>query len=199
MDLSRYVSDSNLLSLALTHRSYSRDSNNERLEFLGDSVLGMLVTEWLLSQGNHNEGELSKVKAQLVSTSHLATVARTLELPAQLRLSDSQRHERNNPRLLASAVEAVIGAAYTCGGLPAARLLVTRYVVTLSVQRDYKTELQERTQPRPVAYTTIRRVGPAHDPEFTVSVSTGTRHAYGSGPSVKAALQDAARAMLAIL
>jgi ribonuclease-3 len=196
MDASTF-SNKDLFTLALTHRSYDRSRNNERLEFLGDSVLGMLVTEWLLSKGNHTEGQLSKIKAQLVSTSHLAEVAVTLGLPDRLILGKSQSHERNNPRILASAVEAVIGAIYTYSGIDKARVFVTRRICTMQVARDYKTELQERLQPRPIRYAVVRRSGPPHAPTYTsmVSLENGSP-CFGTGPSVKAAEQDAAHAML---
>jgi ribonuclease-3 len=202
-----------LLDEALTHRSFSsRDpegdtASNQRLEFLGDSVLGLLVSEDLyLGEPTWREGDLTKRKSILVSKTMLAERARDLELGRYLRFSEEEMEAGGGERdsALADALEAIIGALYVDGGLAAARdfvrlhlLVPVRAVDVTDEHPNYKSELQEKVQaefrihPR---YRVVRTEGPDHEKIFTVEVSVGKRVVgVGTGRSKKEAEQMAAR------
>jgi ribonuclease-3 len=201
--------DRDLLRLALTHRSYSYEHgntpNNERLEFLGDSVLGFVVTAHI-----HDllvelpEGELTKVKNAVVSARALAAVASELGLGEFLRLGkgEDQTGGRNKLNLLADTFEAILGAVYVSKGLDEARGIVERFVFpllqdtdALRENSDPKTTLQERVQEQgksaPIYETTFE--GPDHDRDFHATVlADGVVIGEGNGKSRKGAETEAA-------
>lgn len=205
------------LEEALTHPSFSNEqrkgrcADNQRLEFLGDAVLGLCVTEVLMLRfPNADEGELSRMRATLVNADALSSWARAVELGAALRLGRGAQAagERDRTNVLADAVEALMGAVYLDRGLEAARALVhaviegplSRFTEGPSLSRDPKSELQERVQaegglsPR---YRIVNIDGPPHDRDFTVVVEIGEVVAgEGRGRSKKLAEQEAARAAI---
>lgn len=205
-------SDPAMLKLALTHRSVSSDdparNDNERLEFLGDAVLQLVVTDLLYdTYPQLAEGQMAKVRAAVVSRGPLAEVARLLDIGANVDLSPSEEATggRAKDSILADAVEAVIGAIYLDGGLEPAR----RFVLGLWSERvterakepgvkDYKTRLQElaaRDGRRPIY--TVDGTGPDHDRRFRAVVTVnGTEYGSGEGRSKKEAEQGAARRAL---
>jgi len=203
-----------LLEQALTHRSAARargkfSEGYERLEFLGDRVLGLLVAELLVrSYAREQEGELTRRHTSLVRGDTLARVARTIALGQHLKLSkgEAQTGGRESPTLLADACEAVIAALYLDGGLEAARPFIERYWAPLMAEaptppRDPKTALQEWAQGEKLPlpdYRTISVEGPSHEPVFTVAVSVeGMAPVEARGRSKRAAEQAAAEILLA--
>lgn len=207
--------DRSLLELALTHRSHAnqgeaqRDSY-ERLEFLGDSVLGMVVAELLYrDHPEMMEGDLTKLKALLVSEATLANVARDLSLNAHLILSadEDRAGGRERASILADALESVIGALYLDAGIDAARRLIATHVYERKTEvqsddsrRNYKGELLEYLQSRGNGlprYDVVSETGPDHDKLFTISVLIqGRSFGTGSGSSKKEAEQRAAASAL---
>ena len=206
-----------LLERALTHRSFAyergapRVRDYERLEFLGDSLLGFVVADWLYRDDREAlEGALSRRKQALVRAETLAAVASSLGLGDALRLGrgEASTGGREKPSLLADALEAVIGAVYVDGGLRAARAVVRRHLResfrgARGVQElpdDYKTRLQEEVQGRiriTPRYRVVATSGPAHAREFRVEVLVdGEVLGSGSGTSRKQAEQEAARVAL---
>ena len=202
-----------LLTQALTHRSFSID-HNERLEFLGDSVLNLSVAHWLYEKLNDQpEGDLSRVRANLVKQDTLHQLAKKLDLPAVMRLGEGEMRSggQNRPSILADALEAIIGAVYLDGGYQDAQALVERLFAQVDIKpdmqavgKDPKTELQEWLQGRKLAlpkYTVVGTSGAAHRQQFEVSceVTELRQTQQGSGASRRAAEQAAAAAMLQIL
>lgn len=202
--------DPELLSLALTHRSYAYEhggiAHNERLEFLGDSVLGQAVTVELFQRHpDLDEGALAKRRAGLVSTVALAEVARTISLGRHLLLGrgEEQTGGRDKDSILADTMEAVIGATYVDRGQDAAAALVLRLIEPLladpdryGAAMDPKTSLQELAARRgatPPQYR-VDSTGPDHDRVFTAHVQVGDIQASGTGTSKKNAEMAAARA-----
>ncbi len=203
-----------LLEQALTHRSLLAEIEglqaNERLEFLGDAVLGLVIAEELfLRFPAWSEGDLSKAKATVVDELSLAALARRWALGAYMRVSRGETASGGRERraLLADAVEALIGALYLDQGLEAARAFVLREftdpldaVARHDFGRDFKTQLQERFQGRYQAtpsYAVVEESGPPHAPTFTVAVLfDGRELGRGQGKSKKAAEQHAAQAAL---
>ena len=198
-----------LLELALTHRSYSYENgnkpNNERLEFLGDSVLGFVVTAHIHELlTDLPEGELTKVKNAVVSATALSKVAFEIGIGDFLLLGkgEDQTGGRTKPNLLADAFEAILGAAYVSKGLDAAESIIRKFVFPLledtdrlRAESDPKTTLQERTQaakqPAPEYVTTHE--GPDHDRIFFSVVSIdGVEAGRGQGRSKKLAETNAA-------
>src|ERR1700722_12032626 len=188
-----------LLEQALTHSSQAREvesaqpanskrtGDNEQLELLGDAVLGLVTTEELFHRFPHfREGELSKLRAHLVSERHLIQVARRLELGHYLRLGRGEEKSggRNKTALLVDGLEAVLGAMYVDSGLETVRRIVLQHVVTPELENmarngsslpltDYKSALQEKLQAtgRPQAsYVLVKELGPEHSKTFTVEV-----------------------------
>ena len=203
-----------LLVRALTHPSAAkqrgaRDDSYERLEFLGDRVLGLIVADLLLACfPDEAEGALAVRHAELVRRETLAEVAGELGLERHLRLAKGEEAagERQNPALLANACEAVIGALYLDGGLGAARGLIesfwtARLESASEPPQDAKTGLQEWAQKRGLAlphYREVGREGPAHEPHFTIEASVaGHEPARGEGRSKRLAEQAAAERLLA--
>lgn len=202
--------DRTLLERALTHRSHSAD-HNERLEFLGDSVLGLAVAHMLyLALDDLPEGDLSRVRSRLVRQESLQQVALELGLPGLLRLGEGELRSGGSrrPSILADALEAIIGAVYLDAGFDAAAMLVRRLFDAVEITpalsaaaKDAKTSLQEWLQGRRMhlpRYDVVRVLGAAHRQTFEVScrVEEMGLQALGSGPSRRAAEQDAAAAML---
>lgn len=198
---------------ALTHPSAAADKNGgsahyQRLEFLGDAVLGLVVAEMLFSLfPDETEGELARRQAALVCGETLVPIAKEMELGALLRLSRSEEANsgRENASNLEDAAEAVIGAVYLDGGLEPARNLIRRYWLPYAKQakeapKDPKTALQEWAQARSLPlpeYRVLSEDGPAHAPEFLIEVEVqGQPQAQASGPSKKLAEREAARLLL---
>jgi len=204
-----------LLREALTHPSAADrrpdgtgDNSYQRLEFLGDRVLGLVVADMLLQRfPNEAEGPLALRHVNLVRRETLADVGRRLDLGQYLRLAKGEEAagERDNPALLADACEAVIGALYLDGGLAAARAVIEEYWAPMQdaaghPPQDAKTALQEWAQARALPlpdYQEVDRTGPAHEPVFTVEVRLeGQPAERGEGRSKRLAEQVAAERLL---
>ncbi|MGB8273764.1 MAG: ribonuclease III [Alphaproteobacteria bacterium] len=201
-----------LLDSALTHPSVAKGEGGvvfQRLEFLGDRVLGLVVADLLLTQFPHEpEGLLARRYAALVRRDTLEDVAREIGLGAHLRLSKGEEEAggRDNPAILADACEAVIGALYQDGGLAGASAFIgakwgPHMKAAPEAPQDAKTALQEWAQgarlPLPV-YRTVAVEGPSHEPLFSIEVEVeGFAPALGRGSSKRAAEQEAAAALLA--
>jgi ribonuclease-3 len=205
--------DQGLLDTALTHRSASaeqrikRDRNNERLEFLGDSILGASVASWLYSElSDRAEGELARIESFVVSEECLSGIALDLGLDALLCMGKGEELSggRSKKAILADALEALIGACYLENGFAGARKFVLRLLVpeiqkVLSHRhkRDYKTIIQEffqRTQKAPPRYAMLGRSGPDHEKIFTFRLEAdGRQFPPAEGRSKKEAEQKAAR------
>ncbi|RCS62318.1 ribonuclease III [Microbacterium sp. JB110] len=200
--------DAELLGLALTHRSYAYEHggipHNERLEFLGDSILGQAVTVMLYTTlPDVDEGALAKRRASVVSTVALAEVARTIGLGAYLKLGRGEENTggRDKDSLLADATEAIIGAAYLSAGAEATTAFVLRLVEPLladpdryGAAMDPKTSLQElasRMGAEPPEYV-ISSSGPDHQRRFTATVTVADASGQGEGTSKKNAEMAAA-------
>lgn len=205
-----------LLKLAMTHRSYSYEHgnipNNERLEFLGDSVLGFVVTSHIYETlTNLPEGEMTKVKNAVVSARALAVVAADLGLGEYLLLGKGElaTDGRNKPNLLADAFEAILGAAYMSNGFDAARALVEKFVFPLlenpdeiRANSDPKTTLQERVQAlgRGTPTYKTRFEGPDHNRDyFSILLINGEEISHGEGRTKKNAETAAAVTALEVL
>ncbi len=208
--------DRSLLENALTHSSYANEhrdagmSSNERLEFLGDSVLGMVVADHLYREHPRMpEGELTRTRAALVCEGSLVEVARALELGRYLRLGKGEDAGggRERPSILADATEAVLAAIYLDGGIAQARRVIRALILgneeEMSASRDYKTALQElvqRESGQKLAYRLVAEEGPDHAKRFSVEVElNGKTVGAGEGRTKKAAEQNAAKAAIAAL
>ena len=197
-----------LLRIALTHTSYANESkvpatHNERLEFLGDSVLSVVAADYLFHQSDRPEGELTRMRASLVSEDALFQFASEIELGEYLRLGHGEElgGGRTRPSVVSDAFEAVIAALYLDGGLEAARRFILPFLNEgKTAEEDYKTRLQEVVQQDPGAkltYVVEGETGPDHAKQFTVGVfCNGRRLAGGVGRSKKAAEQHAAQQAL---
>ena len=208
--------DNALLREALRHSSYANEHrgdesvSNERLEFLGDSVLGFVTAEFLFRKHpNAPEGELTRIRARLVCEESLYEVAQRLELGKYLCLGHGEEAGggRTRPSILADATEAVIAAIYLDGGIEPAAALIHRMLLDgaaeerfVEQRRDYKTALQELVQRTPnhaLRYCLVGESGPDHAKTFTVDVLLGAEVVgTGSGRSKKEAEQNAACAAL---
>ena len=224
-----------VIEQAVTHSSQAREqeaqqageskykvSDNEQLEFLGDAVLALVTSEELFQRFPHfREGELSKLRAHLVSERHLIQVAQQLELGHYLRLGRGEEKSggRGKTALLVDALEAILAAIYLDGGLEVAREFVLRNVISPELERmergggtlpitDFKSALQEAVQslglPQP-AYVLVEEVGPEHSKTFTVEARLNSRDkdsefvGRAKGSTKKTAEQDAARQLLTFL
>ena len=203
-----------LLQNALTHSSYANERwhnsllSNERLEFLGDAILGMTVARYLYQTfPDRPEGELTRMRADMVCEQTLAKVAAKIELGRHLLLGNGEEQGggRNRNSILADAVESVIAACYLDGGLEAAQCFIEQFIlVEVPVKQlhnaDYKTALQELVQQKKnqvLTYTLVGESGPDHDKKFDVEVKLNGRViGTGSGSSKKRAEQDAAQTAL---
>ena len=208
--------DSSLLERALVHSSYINENpsltptSNERLEFLGDAALGLIVAEKLYRDfPDCDEGEMTRLRAALIRGDTLARMARAIRLGNYLYLGKGEEASggRNKPANLAGALEAVIGAIFLDQGSAITRDFILRLlntelqkVVSQGAGVDYKSQLQEliqaREQQTPV-YRVVETIGPDHDKRFTVEVRVGdTVLGKGSGKGKKAAETEAARSAL---
>ena len=208
--------DRDLLERALTHRSFAYENgglpDNERLEFLGDAVLGLVVAEALYAAHPElPEGQLAKLRARVVSARALADVAGTLDLGRWVRLGRGEQVTggRDKPSILADTMEAVIGAIYLDRGIAVVGLVVRALfgplmdaAVTGDAAADWKTSLQELTAARklgPPAYR-VTETGPDHAKQFTAQVDiAGVVHGSGSGTTKKAAELEAAASAYRLL
>lgn len=198
--------DAGLLRLALTHPSRLNEPSNQRLEFLGDAVLGAVVAALLYQLfPDDSEGELARRKAALVRTQALARCARDIGLSEALILGASEQQGRNKDSTLEDTLEALIGALYLDGGMPAAEAFIRpRWTVwaheALTAAKDAKTALQEWAQSRglPVpVYRLVATEGAAHAPMFTIAaIVQGQPPEQASAPVKRAAEQQAAKALL---
>ncbi len=209
-----------VLRLALTHSSYANEHKsqnshcNERVEFLGDSVLGFICAELLYNKfSTRPEGELSKLRSSLVCESALATYAKKIELGNYLMLGHGEdlAGGRERASILSDAFEALIAAIYMDGGIESAKAFVIPFLTDAitddekehTLSRDYKTALQEIAQKNPgeiISYTVVGESGPDHNKSFDVNVYLNSNLlASGSGHSKKEAEQDAARKALQLM
>lgn len=205
-----------LLKTALTHSSFANEKGggvkyNERLEFLGDSVLGIITAEYLFK--NHDdfpEGELTKLRAALVCEKALYNFANEISLGEYLYLGKGELHTggRNRPSILADAFEALIAAIYLDGGMKVAEKFVLSFITraqeqAIELNTDYKTKLQEIIQKNPeerIEYVTIGETGPDHDKRFVVAVKLNSNIiGEGKGRSKKQAEQLAAQEALRLM
>ena len=208
------VGDRTALRLALTHPSYSLErggSDYERLEFLGDAVLGWAIAAHLYREFPElPEGILTRMKVALTSGRTLAEVARSLDLGAAMRFGKGAVRESSRDSVLENAFEAVVGAIFLDQGPDAASAFVLRVLgdrldpsTLVDTVVDAKTRLQELTQSRGLglpSYEIVTRSGPAHDPRFTATVSVGGEpRGTGTGTSKQEAQQAAAAAALEVL
>lgn len=220
--ISYRFADAEILGRALTHSSHAHEvrgssdaplRDNEQLEFLGDSVLGFLVSEELVRRfPDYREGELSRLKAHLVSAAHLHGVARRLELGSYLELGRSEEMSggRAKKTLLVDALEALLAAMYLDGGIEPVRRFVTAHVLDATFPGDeaddtdilpaitnFKSALQELAQSRKLPqprYAIVKERGPEHAKTFTVEVRVGKDWtAQAEGRTKKIAAQRAAR------
>lgn len=194
-----------LLEEALTHKSFSMEDGrqpfNERLEFLGDSILNAAITDYLFRRfPEDNEGKLSKLKAQLVARPSLVEWAKELKVGSYLMMSESEEETggRERDSLLANAMEALIGAIFLDQGFEKAREFVLQKFTQKKriVEKDYKSKLQEIIQKKykiPPTYTTLNESGPDHDKTFCMEVRIRKKFlGEGEGKSKKEAEQHAA-------
>lgn len=196
-----------LLELALTHKSAKKASNNERLEFLGDAVLDLIVAEYLCKKFQHTpEGDLSKLRAALVNETSFATLAKKLNLGKNIIISSAEEHNngREKNSILSDAFEALMGAIYLESGLDkvkdiAINLLEDEYedISLEALAKDYKTALQEITQARfgvTPEYRLIASKGPDHKKDFKMGVYLdGKLYGEAVGKSKKDGEQKAAQ------
>lgn len=203
-----------LLETALTHTSYANESkrrtkHNERLEFLGDSVLSIVVAEYLFTHKNMPEGELTRMRASLVCESALFGFAQQIGLGGYLRLGRGEEMSggRERPSIVSDAFEAVIAALYLDGGLETARAFILPFVTAVltdaAADEDFKTQLQEIVQQNPeerLRYVVTGESGPDHNKHFVVEVHLNSNCiGRGEGHSKKQAEQRAAREALSLM
>ncbi len=212
------IKNPDLLEEALTHRSYLNENqtvktHNERLEFLGDAVLELVVSEFLYHKfPDKPEGELTAYRAALVRTTTLASLALKLKLGEHLRLSKGEEFTggRTNISLLANTFEAVIGAIYLDTGYDTAKKFIEKHllpqideIIKQKLFKDYKSTLQEAVQSQgslSPEYQVVSESGPDHDKNFTIRVLVNNSEvAQGQGKSKQAAQQAAAQRALEIL
>jgi ribonuclease-3 len=200
-----------LLNLAFCHRSFANEQqqdvdNNEKLEFFGDSVLGLVISEYLLlALYDRTEGDMAKIKSFVVSEDSLSEIGRELRVDNFILIGKGEEYSggRSKKALLADAMEAIIGAYYLDSGFNAVRSFIRRLIVPEidkvledRHKKDYKTLLQEYVQKRFRSYPryrVVQRKGPDHDRTFWVEVTVGKKtYGPGSGPNKKEAEQKAA-------
>lgn len=208
-------SDISLLVTAFTHRSYLNEhrksvkEHNERLEFLGDAVLELVVTEYLYGNYDEPEGILTNWRSSLVRTESISAAAHKYEFEPLLRLSrgEKQGSQRARAQILANTYEAVVGAIHLDQGYEAAKNFITDSILSTfddilasGAWEDSKSKLQELAQSQEnatPAYKVISEEGPDHDKTFTVGVYVNSRlRGKGTGPSKQAAQQQAAETAL---
>jgi len=206
-----------LLQEALIHRSYINEAkqkglhSNERLEFLGDSVLSLITSEWLFKQfPNYPEGKLTSIRSNLVKTESLAKIAKKLYLGRFLFLSKGEKENggENNPVILANTFEAILGAIFLDQNIEIAKTFIKKHFQSLLESlvrkgefKDFKSLLQEKSQAKSKitpTYKVLKEIGPDHNKTFTVGVYLGKNHllAKGRGKSKQIAEEKAAEAAL---
>ncbi len=205
-----------LLETALTHTSYAYENNkesNEKLEFLGDSILEYISSDYLYKNyKNLREGEMTKVRATVVCEKSLHKIAQKHHLDEYIKVGKSEKHTQGNkkPAIMADCVEAIIAAIYLDGGIvPAQKFIIENLkepikIATQNVgDKDYKTVLQEKLQEKgevKIEYNIIKETGPDHDKTFEAEVEVdGKILANGVGKSKKAAQMQAAKKALELL
>jgi ribonuclease III len=213
-ELGYSFADASLLIRALTHVSYNREKSaghNEVLEFLGDAVLDLAISDLLIRNfPDKSEGDLSKMRAALVNSAVLAEKAALLNLGPALRLGKGEDRSggRDKPSILAGAFEALLGAVYRDSGYEAARRVVERYFAAdvrgkKLGQHDYKTRLQEISQMlfrAPPSYRLVSETGPDHDKCFVTEIAVGGKVlGKGEGRTKKQSEQEAAKRALSEL
>lgn len=210
--------DRALLETALNHSSYANENraagleSNERLEFLGDSVLGQIVASYLfLTYPKMPEGQMTRLRAELVCEQSLHSVAQKLELGRYIKLGRGEEHTggRQRESILADAVEAVLAAMYLDGGIEVSKRFIDTYILSgfeaeeIHTVTDYKTALQEHIQRKAgqtLAYELVSESGPDHRKTFTMRVALNDSPiGEGSGRTKKEAEQNAAKAGLEAL
>ena len=198
---------------ALTHKSCKKEYNNERLEFLGDAVLDLVVGEYLYNKFPKTaEGNLSKLRASLVNEKGFEKLAKLLDLGVYIQISQAEENNRGRHKasILANAFEAIMGCIYLESGLDEVKKIVLKLLdkeypkIDLeSVFKDYKTTLQELTQARYGVipkYEVIKATGPDHNKEFTVELSIdGKVWGSGKGKSKKEAQQEIAKKVISMI
>ena len=211
--LDYHFEDPQLLIEALTHKSYKQPYNNERLEFLGDAVLDLVVGEYLFSKFPHfDEGKLSKMRASLVNEEGFTRMAEHIQLGDFIFLSNAEENNngRKKPSLLSNAFEAVMGAIYLQVGLSHVEALIYKYLEEIypvidmtTLFKDFKTTLQELTQAEfgvTPDYKLVGTSGPDHKKEFEIAVYIQDKeYAKAKGKSKKVAQQEAAFIALELL
>ncbi len=205
--------DKNLLLQSLTHRSYINENralkngHNERLEFLGDAVLELVITDYLYQEyPEKNEGDLTSIRSALVNAQTCADVAKNININDYLLLSRGEAKDTGRARqyILANALEAVIGAIYLDSGYDKAKDFILRFITPMTQKIiddelwiDAKSKFQEKAQDKvgiTPSYKTLKETGPDHDKKFTVGVYIGDEKvAEGEGDSKQDAEQSAAR------
>lgn len=202
-----HFKDEQLLKTAITHKSFDKYKNNERLEFLGDAVLDLIIGEYVFRKKEQsNEGDLTRIRAALVNESSFANLANSIQLGKYLFISFSENRNngRKKPSILSDAFEALIGAIYLDGGLESARIVTHNLLEAMykeveieSLFTDYKTALQELTQAicgNLPEYVLLSSSGPDHSKSFTMRVLiNGVEFAVAKGKSKKEAEQFCAK------
>lgn len=207
-----------LFQTAMTHSSYANEhrerrlNNNERLEFLGDSVLGFVTADYLYNTFDMPEGELTKLRAAVVCEQTLCEIAKELGIDKEIRLGHGEETGggRGRPSILADATEALLGAIYLDGGIEPARRFVLDFVPRKAeearrggVFKDYKTTLQEivqKNRQETLEYRLAAEEGPDHDKQFTMELLLNSNvFAQGIGRSKKEAEQMAAKQALQLM
>lgn len=208
--------DISWLELAMTHSSYANEMKhaiqyNERLEFLGDAVLSIIVSDHLFNNYSSQEGDLTKLRAAIVCEKSLDVMAQSIDLGKHLRLGKGEEMTggRERPSILADAFEALISAIYMDGGIEPARNFVLPFVKEMLTSedrlsfKDYKTVLQEIIQQNPeekLTYCLVQEKGPDHDKRFVVEVRLNSNViGRGEGRSKKNAEQQAAKEALQLM
>ena len=209
--ISYKFNNKSLLETALTHSSFVNENRKyasedyQRLEFLGDSVLGFLTAEYLFSKENITEGIMTRMRSELVSEKALYEVAKAIDLGKYIRIGKGEEHMggRERPSVLSDIVESVTAAIYLDSGMDAAKDFVMRFVLndvhmaSAEVSDDYKSALQELIQHDPsniLSYELIEEKGPDHSKIFTfAALLNGEVVGTGSGSTKKSAEQAAAR------
>lgn len=197
--------DLNFLKIALTHRSYSSEYGlkycNERMEFLGDSILSAVVSEYLYNKYSDDEGKLSQIKAQIVSAKSLSSWAKKIKLHKFIFISKSEELNlaRHRDSLLCDSFEAVIGAIYLDSNFENVKSFINKFLhLQQTVElMDYKTSLQELVQAQFQTlpeYKVVKEYGPDHDKKFEIAVFIeGKQFGFGRGSSKKEAEQNSAK------
>lgn len=211
--ISYHFKDASLLECAMTHKSCKKPFNNERLEFLGDAVVDLVIGEYLFERfPHHQEGKLSKIRASIVSEEGLTKFAKEIGLDQCIFLSPAEEsnHGREKPSILADAFEALMGAIFLEEGLIVVKRIINQLIkITYDhinfelIISDYKTSLQEITQARfgvIPEYILIQETGPDHQKSFEMAIKIAQKeYARATGSSKKQAQQECAKLAYEIL